>query len=139
MLGNAEFPRRAQPYAHSLLCVSAAAEQLRSLAGTLRANSYNIYSSALPRDTGTWSAESLAAAYEMLLDEPEGGAAEADVVMNEITSIEGACSFPQQRQGRILPLHSQHLHASPHLQGLSCRCTPRVVDIWWHWPFISLL
>ncbi|CAK0782807.1 hypothetical protein CVIRNUC_006002 [Coccomyxa viridis] len=84
-----EFPRRAQPYAHSLLCVSAAAEQLRSLAGTLRANSYNIYSSALPRDTGTWSAESLAAAYEMLLDEPEGGAAEADVVMNEITSIEG--------------------------------------------------
>ena len=42
----------------------------------------------------TWSAESLAAAHEMLLDEPEGGAAEADVVMNEITSMKGACRFP---------------------------------------------
>ena len=133
MLCNAEFPKRAQPHAHSFLCISAAAEQLHNLAGTLRANSYNIYSSALPGDVSTWSAESLAAAHEMLLDEPEGGAAEADVVMNEITSMKGACRFP------LIALHSQQLHASPHLQGLSCRCTPRGVDIWWHWPFISLL
>ena len=86
--------------------MSAAAKQLRSLAGTLRANSYNIYSSALPADASTWSAESLAAAHEVLLDEPEDGVAEADVVMNEITSMKGASRFPKQRQGRSIALHS---------------------------------
>ena len=47
-----------------------------------------------------WSAESLAAAHEMLLDEPEGGVAEADVVMNEIISMKGACRLP------LIALHS---------------------------------
>ena len=36
----------------------------------------------------------------MLLDELDGGIAEADVVMNEITSIKGACRFP------LIALHS---------------------------------
>ena len=66
--------------------------------GTLRANSYNIYSSVLPADASTWAAESLASAHEVLLDKPEGdtgdGSDEADVVMNEITSMKGASLSP---------------------------------------------
>ena len=91
---HAGFPSRARPHAHSLLCVSAAAEQLRSLAGTLQKNSYNVYSRALPSEQGDWSPGNLAGAAELLLEDPAasadgGGGTEPDVIMNEITATNG--------------------------------------------------
>ncbi|CAL5220217.1 g2193 [Coccomyxa viridis] len=90
----AGIPSRAHPHAHSLLCISAAAGQLRGLAGTLQSNRYNVYSQALPSDTSLWSAEDLSAAAELLLQDPAdsadgGDATEPDVIMNEISAIGG--------------------------------------------------
>ena len=92
---HAGYPSRARPHAHSLLCISAAAGQLRSLAGTLRSSRYDVYSRALPSDTRGWSAEDLIAAAELLLEDPADSAdgddnTEPDVVMNEISAIKGA-------------------------------------------------
>ena len=77
------------------MCISAAAGQLRSLAGTLRSNGYNVYSRALPSDTRGWSADDLTAANELLLLDPADSAdsednIEPDLVMNEISALEGA-------------------------------------------------
>ena len=96
---HAGFPSSAQPHVHSLLCVSAAAGQLRSLAGTLQNNHYNVYASALPSDTSLWSAEDLSAAAELLLQRPADSAdgndgTEPDVIVNEISAIEGDLQTP---------------------------------------------
>ncbi len=90
----AGFPSAAQPHAHSLLCVSAAAGQLRSLAGTLRSNRYNVYARALPSDTTSWSAEDRSTAAELLLQDPADSAdgddaTGPDVILNEISAIGG--------------------------------------------------
>lgn len=95
---HAGFPERVQQQAHSLLCVSAAAEQLHSLAGTLQSNAYNVYSLALPEDIHAWSGESLAAAAALLLGNPAESEEDddiwPDVIMNEVTSIEGTRQCP---------------------------------------------
>jgi hypothetical protein len=89
----AGFPTRAEPHAHSALCVSAAAAQLRSLAETLQLNRYKVYSRALPAGTLSWPAEDQVAASVMLLEEPADAAgddvAQSDVTMNEIGSLGG--------------------------------------------------
>lgn len=93
----AGFPKRAEPHAHSALCVSAAAAQLRSLAGTLQLNRYKVYSRALPAGTLSWPAEDQVAASVMLLEEPADSAGDdmalSDVTMNEIVSMGGTNSI----------------------------------------------
>lgn len=88
---------RAEPHAHSALCVSAADVQLHSLAETLQLNRYEVYSRALPAGTLSWPAEDQVAASVMLLKEPADAAgddvAQSDVTMNEIGSMGGTSSI----------------------------------------------
>lgn len=98
---RAGFPGRAQPHVHSMLCVSAATEQLRSLAATLQQNRYNVYSRALPSDTHGWALEDLNRATELLLQDGDDSAADSagheetqpDLIMNEIRAINGELQF----------------------------------------------
>lgn len=102
---HAGFPGRAQPHAHSMLCVSAATEQLRSLAATLQQNRYNVYSQALPSDRRGWALGDLNRAIELLLQDSDDSAAdsaadsaghektEPDLIMNEITAINGELQY----------------------------------------------
>lgn len=88
-----------------MLCVSAATEQLRSLAATLQQNRYNVYSQALPSDRRGWALGDLNRAIELLLQDSDDSAAdsaadsaghektEPDLIMNEITAINGELQY----------------------------------------------